>query len=97
MGAQRLNFMAVRIESHRAPSGGRSPGRQKTVADMVDIEQSYGLYTTPHWRAAAWRDGAPAKLLTDSGDRSPTSSRGRGLRRFPGFGEGFLHPGLFDR
>ena len=70
---------------------------QKTVTDMVDIEQSYRLYTTPHWRAAARSDGASSKLLTDIGDRSPTTGRGRGLRRFPGFGEGFLHPGLFDR
>jgi hypothetical protein len=62
---------------------------QKTVTDMVDIEQSYGLYTTPHWRAAAWRDGAPAKLLTDSGDRSPTvksGARASTVPRFPGRG-----------
>jgi hypothetical protein len=82
----------------QAPSG-RSPGRQKTVTDMVDIEQSYGLYTTPHWRAAAWRDGAPAKLLTDSGDRSPTTQvGGAGFGGSPVSGEGGSYTsGLFDR
>ena len=54
-------------------------------------------YIRLHIGAPPLGDGAPAKLLTDSGDRSPTTGRGRGLRRFPGFGEGVLHPGLFDR
>ena len=89
VGAPRRNVMAVRTERqhHRFLRG------QKTVTDMVDIEQSCCLYTPSHWRAAAWREGAPAKLLTDSGDRSPTTGRGRGLRRFPGFGRGSCTPG----
>jgi hypothetical protein len=92
-----LNSVLICVDSKgvRASAGMNFFGQQKTVTDMVDIEQSQGLYTTPHWCAAARRDGAPAKLLTDSGDRSPTTqSRGRGLRRFPGFrGGGSCTPG----
>jgi len=53
-------------------------------------------YIAPTRRAAARRDGAPAKLLTDNGDQTPMCfNRGCRLRRLSGlFGErGFAVPG----
>ena len=53
-------------------------------------------YIAPTRRAAARRDGAPAKLLTDNGDQPPMCfNRGCRLRRLSGlFGErGFAVPG----
>jgi hypothetical protein len=100
VGAQGLNSILVRVRFYGSSGkhGDDTFRSQKTVRDMVDIEQSYGLYTTPHWRAAARRDGAPAKLLTDSGDRSPTTQvGGAGFGGSPVSGRGFCTSGLFDR
>ena len=56
-------------------------------------------YIAPTRRAAARRDGAPAKLLTDSVTSRPISVGCLGLRRLSGApGRGIaMIPGLFDK
>ena len=70
-------------------------GVRKSASDVVDKVRGRRLYSHQR-RAAARRDDAPAKLLTDNGDQPPICSRGRWLRRLSGmFGEkgSFAIPG----
>src|SRR3974377_2286180 len=89
IGAQRRNFMAVRTERqhHRFLRG------QKTGTDMVDIEQSSGLYT-PHIGAPPL--GAMVRLRSSSliavtGHRPQVG--GSGFGGSPASGRGSCTPG----
>ena len=97
---------AAQAVSSKARRGGCGTTRpQHEVAGKfdsfgVDKGERPPLYS-PHNGAppAFRRDGAPAKLLTDSVTSRPISVGGLGLRRLPGVpGRGIaMVPGLFDK
>ena len=79
-----------------------SPGSEtewlKTRESGVDKAWRRGLYTAQHGAPTLRRDGAPPKLLTDSGGRNSDQARRIKFRRPSGSGRvGAFGPGLFDR
>jgi hypothetical protein len=70
----------------------------KTRKSGVDKAWRRGLYTAQHGAPTLRRDGAPPKLLTDSGGRNSDQTRRIKFRRPSDSGRvGAFGPGLFDR